>query len=944
MTKPLAYATLLLLTSNLIAPAVLAQAPAGPAGGSTGQGSTTTPPATTTAQPAPEQAAPEQAAPDQTADPAVPATDSGDPQEEEVEISAPGADPTAGEGIVVTGRNIPNVIRATPQVVSVLSAADIARTGEGDIAGALTRVTGLSVVGNGFVFVRGLGDRYSSALLNGSPLPSPEPLRRTVPLDIFPTTVVGSAVVQKTYSVNYPGEFGGGVINLTTRAVPTDPFFSIGGSIAFDTVTSSEFGYVYDGGDLDWLGYDDGARRKPGFIDDVGRNGQIIPSTQVSSLTNAPTTLLQRNNHIPANFSGEFSYGSATDIGDGRLGVILSGNVSNSWRTRDATQQDTNSVNGDLRSDFRSIITDNRVVANALVGLGYEFGDQTIRWTTVYIHDTLKQAIGADATLYANSSGQARFDQNTNWFERQLLDTQFVGEFDFDRLDVDVRGSFAKTMRDSPYERFTSYLFNPTYNAYGITLVPTAGSNQSQVAFSELDEDQWAGAVDLSYELNTDRPFIISAGYAYSDADRFSTRYSFQYRYGDANGSQGQLPLAYQFLRPDLLFSPDVRAAINGQVGGCPAGECIILDNISGGQGASIYDASLRTHAGYVQVEAEAMDGLRATIGVRYEDGEERVSTNAVQNANTTINNGWWLPASTITWNFAENQQVRLHASKTIARPQFRELAPQFYQDFDSNRLFFGNPNLVDSELFNLEARYEWFFDRGQRLTAAGFFKEIKNPIEQVSAFPTPDSRITTGFSYVPKALLYGGEVELQKHFPLDFMDGDFWASRRILVVANYTYTHSEITADGTLVPDITSGPGGLAFRPANTLYRDGAPLTGQSDHLVNFQLGIEDTESTSQLTLLVNYASDRVTARGASTLGGNAFLPDVVERPGVRLDVVARQGIEVGGANFEVKFEARNLTGTRYQEFQDFGDDTRVFINRYNLGRVFSLGLSATL
>ncbi|WP_306286537.1 TonB-dependent receptor plug domain-containing protein, partial [Sphingomonas sp. Ant20] len=114
-----------------------------------------------------------------------------------VEVSSPGYDAAAGEDIVVVGRNIPNTVRATAQIVSVLSSADIARTGEGDIAGALTRVTGLSVVGGGFVYVRGLGDRYSSSLLNGSPLPSPEPLRRSVPLDIFPTAIVGSALVQK---------------------------------------------------------------------------------------------------------------------------------------------------------------------------------------------------------------------------------------------------------------------------------------------------------------------------------------------------------------------------------------------------------------------------------------------------------------------------------------------------------------------------------------------------------------------------------------------------------------------------------------------------------------------------------------------------------------------------------------------------------------------------
>jgi outer membrane receptor protein involved in Fe transport len=138
-------------------------------------------------------------------------------------------------------------------------------------------------------------------------------------------------------------------------------------------------------------------------------------------------------------------------------------------------------------------------------------------------------------------------------------------------------------------------------------------------------------------------------------------------------------------------------------------------------------------------------------------------------------------------------------------------------------------------------------------------------------------------------------------------------------------------------------GIGGCAagFGRANLLFRDGAPLTGQSDHLVNVQIGLEDTAALSQVTLLFNYASDRVTNRGPSNLSGQGFQPDIVERPGIRLDLVARQGFEVAGANLEVKAEARNLTGTRYSESQDFGSN-QVFINRYNLGRMFSLGVTA--
>ncbi|PCH76523.1 MAG: TonB-dependent receptor, partial [Erythrobacteraceae bacterium] len=229
------------------------------------------------------------------------------PEEEEfeqTEISVPGG------AIVVTGRRRQDVTRASSQVVSVLDSASIARTGEGDIAGALTRVTGLSTVGNGLVYVRGLGDRYSLALLNGLPLPSPQPLSRVVPLDIFPTSVIASSLVQKTYSANFPGEFGGGVINLTTRAVPEESFLKISAGISGDTETAFGTGYTYYGSDYDWFGFDDG-RRDPGpnlqsffdsgqAINDEGVDQQAI----LTELGDPNLILLQSTDELPVNWSG----------------------------------------------------------------------------------------------------------------------------------------------------------------------------------------------------------------------------------------------------------------------------------------------------------------------------------------------------------------------------------------------------------------------------------------------------------------------------------------------------------------------------------------------------------------------------------------------------------------------------------------------------------------
>jgi hypothetical protein len=375
--EAITFGSLLLLSSALIAPAAFAQARPGrqPA-----PAATTSPAQTATPG-------------DATADPAA------DDPEEEIEISAPAPIRSRARRSSSSAATSPTSIRSTPEVVSVLSAEDIARTGEGDIAGALQRVTGLSVVGSGFVFVRGLGDRYSLALLNGSPLPSPEPLRRVVPLDIFPTSVIASSLVQKSYSVNYPGEFGGGVINLTTISIPREPFLSFGASIGRSTPRRpAKLGYTYFGSDLDFLGFDDGSRDFPA----ASRRGQRRQLRQhhggpAPRLRGEPAQrrddLAPAQSRHPGQFLRGLSGGTTFDIGGGRIGVIAAAGYSSNWRTRDALQQTSldPELAGTPQTSFRTVITDNRVIVNGLLGLGAEFGEHELRWTNLYIRDTLKQ-------------------------------------------------------------------------------------------------------------------------------------------------------------------------------------------------------------------------------------------------------------------------------------------------------------------------------------------------------------------------------------------------------------------------------------------------------------------------------------------------------------------------------------------------------------------------
>jgi len=913
MATPLKFASLLLLSTALTAPAAFAQTSGAPDAGAPGDATAGDPPP---------------AAVDQ----ATAAT--GAEAEEAPEVSIPGG----GGDIVVTGRRNANIQRASAAVVSVLSTADIARTGEGNIAGALGRVTGLSVVGNGFVYVRGLGDRYSLALLNGSPLPSPEPLKRVVPLDLFPTNIVSSSLVQKSYSVNFPGEFGGGVINLTTSAVPKESFLTLSVGGGYHSETTGLQSYTFRGGKYDWTGFDTGSRNNPpalaSFISSGKRLSELTATENkaiAGSLVTARNGVAQRQSITQPNLSATISGGTSWDVGgDATLGLIATAGYSNRWQNRDSLQQ--RAIVSDLsqlESDFQRVNTDNRIVVNGLVGLGLEFGDNKIRWTNLYIRDTLKNtrlAIGQkreDAPDY--------MQQDTAWYERQLIDTQVVAELKpLTDLSVELRGGFAKSQREVPAELQLEYQrSNAASSPFGnqfVNRLDNGATSYARIAYSDLSEKLWSGGVDVSYRVIPD--LSLSVGYAYSNTNRLSSRREFQFRGqwdGVANLPQDTLSGAVGMLRPDLLLSPSV------------VNQFVTLEDIEPNQ---TFRARLRNHAGYGKLNWQLTPEILIDAGVRYEKAKQSVAAVRVFNSGSLpadvapLNNDYWLPAATITWQIRPDMQLRANASKTIARPQFREMIYQQYFDPDTNRLFRGNPNLQDSQLYNAEVRYEWYFAREQRLSLSGFYKRIDKPIE--SYLTLFGGNTITSFANAPKADLYGAEAEVTKYFDLSgWSDASFFSTRRLVTIANYTYTKSKLKVKAG---DTTAVYGASGTPLAIDYFTDGAPLTGQSDHLVNFQFGLEDTDKLSQQTLILSYASKRVTSRGIA----NNDQPDIFEYPGFTLDFVWRQGVTVAGLDLDLKFEGRNLTYNKYKETQSNGTNTIIY-NLYNRGTTFNFSISTT-
>jgi TonB-dependent receptor len=824
--------------------------------------------------------------------------------------------------VVVLGRYIPQPNRESPEVAAFVTAEDLQRTGDADAAGALARVTGLSVVEGRFIYVRGLGERYSSALLNGSPLPSPEPLQRVVPLDLFPAEVLAGLTVQKTYSVSFPGEFGGGVVDLQTIDTPAQPFFSMQASVSGNTETSGKDGLLYFGSRTDFTSFDDGTRDIPGPISLAFNSGERISAGNYTatelrlmgqSLINSPLRLLQRET-TPANFGLRFTGGTNMETGMGTLGGVFVASYDNSWEGRNGVRQTGRIDAGQLvtANDYGFESNQNDLTLNFLGALSLTSDTNTLKWTNLYVRNVTKEA-RSEAGFDDGSGGQRRTDY-TEWFVRQLFSTQLAGEHTFGgagEWEFDWRAAYALTSRDAPYESRFGYGQN-----VGGDWIHDIETNAT--SFSTLDDDIVSGGADVHYTLplSDEREAVFSFGVAYSDNNRESEQRTL--RFIAPNGlTADQLESRVDFLFSDINIGPYLQ-----------------IEEITGSNGAAAFDGQLTVKAAYAQVAAEVIPLVNLNFGVRLEQGEQTVTPRDLFGGSTgflptEINEEYVLPAGTITWNFAEDVQLRFGASKTIGRPQFRELAPQQYTDVESDRTFIGNPYLVDTEIMNVDARWEWYFARDQYVTAGLFYKDLDKPIE--SSVVDQGSSISQTFLNAPNATIMGAEVEVKKY--LEFAsDMDFIANKRWLIQANYTYSKSEVNVDaGDTV--ITQNSLGVA-QPASFYVVDGSRLQGQSEHVANLQLGWEDDTARSQATLIANYVSERTSARG------RPGEPDLIQEPGVQLDFVFRKDFDYAGREYGVAVEVRNLLGEEFLEYQELGN--RVIINGYELGTSGSVSLTA--
>ncbi|MEM6912749.1 MAG: TonB-dependent receptor [Pseudomonadota bacterium] len=887
--------------------------------------------------------------------------------------SAIAQDDDDGDLIVVRGAFVPDEKRSTSEISNLLDAEDFQRTGDSDIAAALRRVTGISIVDGKFPVARGLNERYSAATINGVPIPSPEPLRRAAPLDLIPTDLLSGSLAQKTFSPQFSGEFGGAAIDLQTIAVPTNNFFSLSIGFSGDTETTFQEGLFYNGSDTDRFGWDDGSRDLPSIADARARGDFSISGADVARALNEDVTdlaVITIEDNTPVNGEASFSVGRVlVDSAAMRLGTALVVGYSNEFQSRDAIEV-RDRANTDVLSvaDRTSFLTDRRdyeetrhtVEVTALHTLGVEVGDHEISLTSYFLRSSLKRAQlgvldqGTQSEFFNEDGGLFEF---TDYIEREVWQTQLNGEHtlaSLGDLQANWRIAYGEASRDAPQERltsrddFTQTLTDTDGNTITKTLnqVVSRRGELNEINFSFLDDTNFYAGLDFEKPLTFANSEVkVLFGGAYTDKERSTSRRQFQLQDIPRRITEGPLTDNVDLValiegsRVDVLYSDDVI-----DLG------LIEFQPISNPAFPDESEASLEVFAGYALTDFEINQYLRASIGARFESSTQEASTFlAATPDNVTevdpIEEDYILPAVTVTWNPLGNLQLRAGYSETITRPQFRELVPTIFNDPDFNVGIAGNPFLENSELTNYDVRGEYYFRRGEFVTLGLFYKDIENPIERVE-LGTEDNRTT--FVNVPSAEIWGIEFEAEKRFSLhnvgflDVMPGNIFGDKELFAGFNYTYSQSEIDAEGDISLPNQSTSAQEVIQNGVGFLDDGRSLVGQSDHLVNFQLSIENPDTGFKATALLNHASDRILAGGTPAPGG-ALLPEIVENPPLTVDLLFSRNFEMLRGVYGLQAKVQNLLGEEFDVYREGVEGEQVPYLRYDRGQAFSISLTAS-
>jgi TonB-dependent receptor len=822
--------------------------------------------------------------------------------------------------------------QAAPTVSDAISSEAISRSGAGDAAAAMMRVTGASVADGKFAVIRGLGDRYTNTRLNGSALPSADPDRQSFSMDIVPTNLLDNIVVTKSYSADQPGNFTGGSVNLVTKDFPDSRTlnFSVGSS--YNSLYTGKEVLTNSTSSSDWLGYDDGARDMPQYLkDNLGRLSNIAntfyrkPSASNSydstgyrkalfldSACKAFTPAFTPRKHkAPLNQNYSVSYGDNLSFFGRSLGLV--GNLTYD-RSQSAFFDGSNNLyTAQGATDLLGIdlLQENRgsdeVLWGGLLSANYSLAtNHKIGVRYVYNRNGNQETGSLRGAFNDYGPGAIWVSDNVNYTQRTLKSLQFNGQHEL-KLGLPVRiGWTYSDSRNIEKQNIRQYAYSCSLDS-SVTPPDTTGWGMTSavmpaVFWRDVNETNREFSLDLKVSLNKETSVKIGGNYldkqrTFRETEIVWAQSASTSKLADYHGNMDQW-----ISHAGLSDSSGSFYLFDEFLYFFPTAE-------------NEYDGSQAIPAWYAQLTTPVVRNLSLVAGIRHERTDMQAINLSADPFGGKINSSDWLPAVNLTYTLSSSMNLRAAYSQTLARPTIREIAPFRSVQFAGSKYLYGNPDLKITRVTNWDLRWEWFTRPNEILAVSAFYKTFVNPIEIAYQGGNYD-RIPINS---PTARNLGLEFEVRKG-----LDQISRSLANFSVGANLTLVHSRLK-----IP--TDELNGMRAYDKNAPAE--RPMANQSPYIINLNVAYDNAKTGSAITLLYNVFGRRF------YYNADGGTPDIYEMPRKQLDLTLSQNI-FRGATF--KASAKNLLNAGFEaDYYYIGSGAKTPFQTHDGGRSFSIGMS---
>ncbi len=793
-------------------------------------------------------------------------------------------------------------------VTDGLSVQSIRKIGDSDLSGAIKRVTGVTVQGGKYVYVRGLGDRYTKTTLNGMSIPGLDPDVNAVAIDIFPTSVLENVAVFKSFTPDQYGDFTGGLVNIVTKNFPDikETQVSLGVGYTLDQTFNSDF-ILYDRGSLDFLGFDDGTRELP-----INKNTEIpvepLNDPALESITRSfnPTLAASKANAF-LNTSLSVRHGNQINKENGGTwgyNFVLNYRNNNTYyedfeaNTFLKPAGDSEGETELFKDEERiGVVGKNEVQWSALGAAAYKKGNSD--YTAMLLHSQSGETSASQRRSRNLNQTQARLVEDILTYTQRSLTTFMVGgRHNFDKLNIEWRNAFTRSRVYDP--DFRSTAFSVTTGDTTLNTGDGAGIDRFWRDLNEINENV---RVDATYEINN--TFKVSAG-----ANALLKWRDFEtLAYGhDRVNKSDVVGDPDWFLREENIWTPTDNSG---------------TFTIGNFEPINTFEARQNVFAGYVMGENSLLEKIRVIYGLRVEQGSmfyTGVTGEADQDLNDekTLDELNFLPSLNLVYKATKDMNIRGSYTQTLARPSFKEKSNAQIFDPITKRTFVGNIDLQQTEIQNYDLRWEWFLGPRELISIAGFYKQFDGHIELVAFETAPDNLKPRNSG---SAEVLGVEMEVKKG--LGFLANETSKIlNRFFIGGNLTLVQSAVD-----MREVNTGNEGQTeyelrlenLRPGETIgfERD---MAGQSPYSINANLSYEIIEKQMNFSLAYNVQGEQL------TIIASGRRPDVYTIPFQSLDFNAYYSFGEK-LNSRITLGANNLLDDdRTLVYRSFGASDQVF------------------